>query len=824
MFLRVISLLFLLLMAPFASAQDDVTQWLQRMGCDELLARYLENELDNGDRKAKIRAAKQLADVYAIMLARSDQKGDKETLQRAISLFDRIPEAGTTDLRLQLYRASYIAAEQILERYRLRISDAEEAEIAISHLREVTDDLQSLRDSLLKQLKSSRTQNEKKQQQLGLITSYLAWARYYIAWHEQDQAEATQSAQLFAEILLGDSPHLQTVSLDLKTHETGARAILGIALCKSILKDPIGPDRWFNELEDQSTWSSVRMLVPLWKFFLHVDNKEWDLVLVDLQSPNGIDQTLMYRVAAVHSLEDYSHPTAKNVAKQSIEGLIHGDQLGIVSDIIKAYGTDAMEQDGFISLYIMGDITYRDLTETYTSDEPAKTQETKEAFAEIAHTFEQAISAKDASAFTSLIDDCQFMKGLCLFYAGQFNDSSIAFRKAAEGNNKEQAIWMAIVSLNYIEQLSDSQLETKEELTGLYLVNWPNSEHATQLTIHQSGTESASPQNIEKLLAIPHSDPRYEDAQRQASRTLYNVWQQTTEIDQSSVGNRFVSVAMPLMITDSTLKDDLKATEIAAVRAMRILEVALHPEVMRFVAAKRSIEILDEIEKRNTYSIDTLRHEITFRHIMLHLHHQEHDSAANLLVNLIQSAPQDKWTTIAATSLWNYWASLETEIEDELMYMVGKQILANLTEYQYANREYLQIATQTSEAAFDLYLTTKNTEFGEDALRISRILVSQKPLIVQILLLNAIIENELGDQEVALTRWKTIASGSSKGSLQWLQARYNIILMLSNSSEESALAVLNQHHALYPNYGKPPYGSKLKELHNKLMERGNSES
>jgi hypothetical protein len=823
MFLRVISLLLLLLTAPFAYAQNDVTQWLQRMGCDELLARYLENELDNGDRKAKIRAAKQLADVYAIMLARSDQKGNKETLERAISLFDRIPEAGTTDLKLQLYRATYIAAEQILERYRLRISDAEEAEIAVNHLREVTEDLQSLRGSLLKQLKSSRTQNEKKQQQLGLITSYLAWARYYLAWHEQDQSEATQSAQLFAEILLGDSPNLQTVSLDLKTHETGARAILGIALCKSILKDPNGPDRWFDELEDQSTWSSVRVLVPLWKFFLHVDNKEWNLVLEDLQSPNGVDQTLMYRVAAVHSLEDYSNPVAKNVAKISLTGLIHGDQLGIVSDIIKMYGADAMQKDGFIALYIMGDIAYRELTETYTSDEPAKIQGTKDAFVEIARTFDNAILATDASTFKSLIDDCQFMKGLCLFYAGQFDNSSIAFRKAAEGNNKEQAIWMAIVSLNYIDPLSAAQLETKEELTGLYLVNWPNSEHATQLTIHQSGTESESPQNIENLLAIPHSDPRYQDAQRQASRSLYKAWQQTTEVDYSSIGNKYVSVAMPLMVSDSTLKDDLKSTEVASVRAMRILEVALHPEVMRLVAAKRAIELLDEIGERNTYSIDTLRHEITFRHIMLLLHQQEHDTAANLLVDMIENAPQEKWATIAATSLWNHWASLETEIEDELMYMVGKQILTNLTEYQYANREYLHIATQTTEAAFELYLMTNTIEIGDDALRISRTLVSQKPLIVQILLLNAIIEMELGDQEVALTRWKTIASGSTKGSLQWLQARYNIILMLSNSSEESALAVLNQHHALYPNYGKDPYGSKLKELHNELME-GNNES
>jgi hypothetical protein len=818
MFLRVISVLVILLLAPFSHAQDDVTQWLQRMGCDELLARYLENELDTGDRKAKIKAAKQLADVYAIMLARSDQESDKETLKRAISLFDRIPEAGTTDLRLQLYRATYIAAEQILERYRLRISDEEEAEIAIQHLHEVTEDLQLLRNSLLKLLKSSRSQNEKKQQQLGLITSYLAWSRYYLAWYEHDQTEAQQAAQLFAEILLGDSPNLQTVSLDLKTHETGARAVLGIALCKSILQDPVGPDPWFDELEDQSTWSSVRLLVPLWKFFLHVDNKEWQLVLEDLKSPKGVDQTLMYRVAAVHSLENYSNSTAKDVAKQSLAGLIDGGQLGIVSDIVKSHGTDAMEKNGFVSLYIMGDIAYRALSETYTSAEPATNQDTKEAFASIANTFEEAIQANDASSYKSLLDDCQFMKGLCLFYSGQFNTASKAFRQAAEGNNKEQAIWMAIVSLKYIGSLSPVQQESKDELISVYLVNWPNTEHATQLTIHQSSSESASLQNIEDLLAIPHSDPRYEDAQRQASRSLYSTWQQSKEVDLPVIGNKYVSVAMLLMIADVSLEEDEKATEIAAVRAMRILEVALHQEVKRLVAANRAIQILEEIGIRQTYSLESLQNEIDFRHIMLLLHEQQHDAASILLRKMIQEAPQEKWATIAATSLWNHWSSLDVKIEDELTYAVGKQILANLTEYQYANREFLHIATQTATTAFGLYVATQNLEIGLDALQISRTLVSQKPLIVQLLLLNATIEMELGDEEVALSRWKTIASGSTKGSLQWLQARYNIILILSATSESSALAVLNQHHALYPTYGKDPYGSKLRDLHEKLLE------
>ena len=100
-------------------------------------------------------------------------------------------------------------------------------------------------------------------------------------------------------------------------------------------------------------------------------------------------------------------------------------------------------------------------------------------------------------------------------------------------------------------------------------------------------------------------------------------------------------------------------------------------------------------------------------------------------------------------------------------------------------------------------------------------LVNQKPRIVEILILNAQIEMHLGDPQVALSRWKTISSGSKRGSLQWLQARFNTISMLSLGSPDEAIAVLDQHEILYPNYGAEPYGSKLKNLHLQLKKGQN---
>jgi len=790
------------------------------MGCLELQAIHLETQLENGDNRQKAVAAKLLAGVYATMLARADEETDQDLLQRAISLFDRIPSAGTTELRLQLYRATFIASEQILERYRLRISTREEANIAIEQLHKVTEDLQSLQQILLKRVRSLRSSNPKAQEQLGLATSYLAWARYYIAWHENNQLEATASAQLFAEILLGERPSLQSVSLDLKAHEAGARAILGIALCNAVLSDPADPEPWFEELNDQKTWSSVRLLVPLWKFFLLIDDKKWGEVLQELQTLSGANQALMYRVAAVHSLEFGSTKESKEVAKKSIQGLVSLGQLGILSDIIKLYGDSAMEHDGFITKYIEGDIAYRDAKELYPSDLPTTHTGETVLFSSIGSIFQEALQAEDKDEHIELVDDCQFMLGLSLFYSSQFSKAAIAFTSAATGDNKEQSIWMAIVSYNNVETLSPNQSQLKENLSSLYLRNWPNSEHASQLTIHQSNTVEVKPENIDALLAIPHTDPKFEDAQRQAARSLYQLWQSTNNIDKADVGNRYITIALPLMISDVVSPDDKKRLEIAVVRALRILELSLHQEVNRIIATERALEVLDTIKTNNYFPLHTFVNEIAFRRIALHLLKNKPTEAELLLLSLLETSPDDSWVSAASTLLWNYWITASVDATNETRYAVGRQLLSQLNEQQFGNSITLSISTQTANAAYNLYTSSKDMGAGEDALRIARILYTQQPKISQVLVLNAELEMELGDMQTSLKHWKTISSGSTRGSQQWIQARFNIINILAIDSPQKALAVLEQHQILYPNYGEGPFAIKLQQLHKKLRGSG----
>ena len=819
MFQQLISIIVIFCFSTVALCQDNVSTWLQRMGCDDLLASYLEGQLEHGSRKEQIRAANQLADVYAVMLARADGASDSETLKRANALFERIPEAGTTALRLQLYRATYIASEQILERYRLRISEKEEADIAITQLHEVVIDLESLRVSLLKRARSSKSRDEKKMQQIGLITSYLAWAKYYIAWYENDVQSARDAAQLFAEILMGERPSLQSVSLDLKSHDTGARSILGIALCKSIMSESEGSEPWLEVLEDPVTWSEVTNIVPLWRFFLLVDYQDWKAIINTLEYSLEIDKTLISRVAAVHALEHYSDITAKEVAKLAIATLVEQRQLGIVRDIISKYGYEALDKNGFIAKYISGDIALQNLKSTYPSEEPAVDETIKQSFLLIANQFELATLADDASQFPSVVDDCNFRLGISLYYAGQFGDAASAFEQAAQGNNKEQPVWMALVCLGYLTDLTEKQEKTKQDLISFYVENWPNSEHAAQLVLYKSVTDEATPADIDDLLSIPRSSPQYEEAQRQASRILYSMWLQN-DSTHVTIGNRYISIASILLAEDVKQEIDSKKIQVAIVRALRILEVSLHEDVLRIQAAQNALDALDTLSEKPSVDLSAFDFEISYRRIVLFLLNDDVQQATDLYLKLSEEFMESTWAQHASTRLWNAISSTslatETEVRPLLLYKVGSLILGQLSESQFGNSQNIGVASRTAHAALTLFETTNDPKYKEDSLAIARALFASKPNVVQILFLNAEAEMKYGDTKTAMQHWKTISSGTPPGSEQWLTARYYAIQMLSADSPTKAIELLEQHVVLYPDYGGGEIGALLEELHASL--------
>ncbi|HIO52021.1 MAG TPA: hypothetical protein EYN32_00065 [Phycisphaerales bacterium] len=815
MFLRLTSIVLCLWVSSLSYSMDEFSAWLEKMGCDELLASYLEERLEDGSPKVRLQSAKELANVYAVLLSRATANEDIKLLERANALLDKMPEAGTTDLRLQLLRAAYLSAEQMIERYRLRYTDKTNADAAAFQLTEIASKLTFIKKTLLNKAKRQEKKSEELSQKIGLANSLIAWSHYYIAMQMNSTEHATKSVDLFAKILNGDRPTLQSVSIDLKQHEQGARAILGIALCKDILNDPNGPEVWLEVIETSDAHAGVRASVPMWRFFGDIEQGRWRNAAKSMPLVVNVDKTLILRLAAVHALEHYSDKGASELAGLAISTLIDLGQLAMVSEIVELYGLSALDQSGFIANFISADIAYRDARSNMNSDEPTEEPAIVERFNTVLLNLERALLATNATAYSALLDDCYFTLGFSFYYTTRFEKAIESFIKATEGKNAETSIWMTLVCLERLEQKDSQQLQMQRELSTLYLSTWPKTQRATQLLLHQTGSDTDDV-SIDELLAVAPSDPNYQQTQRKASRLLYNLWVDASQEEQESIGNRYVSIASLLMFSDLKLRTDKTAIQRSAVRALRVLEVALHNKIRRNVAAEHAFDVLETLDNAHIYDFSEFNDELKFRAILLSMYNNNFSDAYLSTKGLILISPKSSWTIASAKALWQLWDDgifSPTELE---RFTIGTYLLSSCTDAQYANSQFMPIALSVAKSGFSSFQEFDIQANGLEALRTIRILFASYPNVEEIVQLAAELESAVGNPETAAKHWKKLVTSCQKETAPWLNAKYNIALSLSKSDKVSARKFLDQHRALYPEYGIEPYGNLLRSLHEQL--------
>jgi tetratricopeptide (TPR) repeat protein len=355
----------------------------------------------------------------------------------------------------------------------------------------------------------------------------------------------------------------------------------------------------------------------------------------------------------------------------------------------------------------------------------------------------------------------------------------------------------------------------KAELTSLYLTTWPSSQRATQLLLQQE--EAGSNVSVEDLLGVFPSDPKYQQSQRKASRLLYSSWIESNEIDQKVIGNQYVSIASSLMLSDETLQDNT-AIQRSVVRALRILEVALHSTIRRTVAAEQAFKVIDAITALKKYDLTEFTEELLFRKVMFFLYTNKIIHAFDTTSSMIESAPNSNWTRASANALWQQWEDGLYSTSTLDRFRIGSFLLSSCTDSQYANSTYMPIAISVAKSGLSSSQEFGIEENGQEALRTIHILLLSYPNSEQIVQLAAELESAIGNHQTAAEHWKKLVTSSKKESEQWLKAKYNIALSLSVDKSDTALEFLNQHKSLYPEYGIDPYGSLLRLLHEQLAE------
>lgn len=799
-----------LLSSPL-KADDAVANWLSQMGCNDLLALYLENQLKEGTTESKVKAAENLASLYAFMLSQSDGEKDSELLQRSNALLESIPQANTVDLRLQLLRASYLASELTFEKYRLRLIDLAEAESQSLILEETARKLETLRSSLQRKAKNSKNFTTKDSNRLGLATSLSAWAKYYQAWFKEDKALANEAADIFATLLEGDSASLQEVSLDLRKEEFGARALLGITLCKNLNNIAGEQYTWLEELMHEDTCAGIKQQLPMWIIMMQIDSEDWPNIKEQLTNPLNILEPHTLRLVAVRGIEQATDSSTE-VASIAISQLIAESELGVLSQLISKYGNEIVANNPFVSKYLSGELKYSEAKKALNSDTPSDSPEHIEAFKDAEEHLLAAVNAVNAHDYPSVRDDCIYLVGLSQFFSNSYMDAATTFFNLGKRTTSEKALWMAIVSLEQKQHLSPLSVILKNDAVTLYTTLWPNSQKTTKLKL-QYPSDFADKSTIEELLAIQPSDANYANARRKVSRLLYKQWGEAKPTERSSIGNTYVGVALPIILEDANASSE-ETKQNALVRCLRLLEVALHRDVKRHAATQQAFDTIELLSKKGVSNSD-YDNEVLYRKIIFLFEEGDSTVALDSTLAFINANPNDAWAKNASIYAWNNVASNEDTLNDSLL-QLGLYIIKDVDEASLASPQYVNVTKIVVNQALLSYAQQQNVSLLEQLSFLAQTLLNSYPNNHEILRLNARMEDLSGNTVTSITHWNKILDASTKGSNSWLEAKYNTALLLSKSDVKKARVILDQFVALYPNYGSGEYSAKLKELHQSI--------
>lgn len=811
---------FVTLLIPLRVSHADAVleSWLRRMECYELLAAHLEQQLDSGSLADKSTAAQALADLYASMLSTADEQNRSRILLDVRKLLEREPALATTDLRLQLLRGSYLAAEQVLEQYRFRVVDPTAHADALDQMREINLKLKDLRPKLMEIARASRGKfSELKSRNAGLSTTLLGWSTYYIARHDKDETAAINAAKLFAEVLQASNASLQEVSTDLRIHEYGARALLGIALCKEVANDPAGSEPWLEELEVEGVWPEVKRQIPLWRLHIQVDAKQWMRVITLLgeeTSLGGIPDYWLLLIAS-RALEDLDNDDAATAASMAIEQLVVLEQLSMVSRLVDKHGAKVLEGTDFVRKYILADLQFQQLREQWNNADPSEDPQVKEGFAKVAVLLKEATNAEDAGSFNYALAACQLLLGHALFQAGDFASASLAFTNSSQGNSIEESMWMTIISLDRLDPRSFEQEELRDLTIERYLALFPSTSRTSKLKVHRSFDENPHADTIDNLLAIHANDPMYANSRRRAEDLLYISWRKALSHQRKDAGNAYLEIALPILFEEARATSPDESAVIS--RCRRVLEVALHDAVERPVATEKAIAILNRLDLQDPDILD----ELAFRNIQLQIIDGYIVEAVRNGIILLESSPTSSWNSHAAVVLLNAIRTLRDNEKKSLIeshFTIAIAYINSLTEDAIMEAGQLSVATKAIENGFLLWKENSNAAAGTSALEVSRRLLSVHHQSRILLRLSALLEESVGNKETALQHWRTLSKGTDKGSASWFEARYKVISLLLDTKPTEAHKLLLQHHALYPAYATPPLDAKFKQLEEKLAQ------
>lgn len=840
------------------AAADELGSYLEDRGLTRLHAVYLEEKLAEASGEEREAIVLQLASIYAILLATTDDPKRRDDLEvRSRALLEKSPRTSADELRLALLRGSYRSAEVIAEKYRLRLTDEAELDEAKELLRAVIPDLAVLRGQLADQLdlldrrlsRSSGTQaadiseETERVRKLYRQCTYLnAWGLYYASFLNERDDNARAAQPLFAQLMGAESdyPRPDEISRDLRSEESFARSILGMAMCQGISASSATAMQWLSLLEHENTIGSLQSELPAWRMAIHLGNGEFTdagavlrAVLEAEDQNNDISVPSSWlRLAAVYALDAGSGVrSAGDLLRFAVAELATRGELKQILDLASRYGVQRLGGSGFVLSYVSGVLDYDRAREAHGGEEPTTDAALVGNYDRAIDNFNEALTQPDASQYPSAAAACRQLIAWCRYFQGRFLDARQAFEEAAAHLPPEEApeaLWMAIVSLERAEEVGMSG-DVRSDLAGLidqFLDLYPSHEHAPTL-VYRKALQTVDPslETVRDLLAIPFDSEVHGPAQSRAAQMLYSLFRSSEGDERVEYGTEYLSVAVGLLATDDGQFGEGHELEVARylARCRRVLEVSLTDGIDRMVAAANALRTFDELAASGTIDVSEHRDEIDYRRIQERLGWDDMEAASGIADAMWGRAPESVWTRLAQRAVFRHgrarWKDPETAMLDNrqalgLVIRFGRRVLEEFESDPNSLKDtrVLMYFATVAEAAMTRWERSRGDSDGRLALELYQKLVDERPRNGEFLRSIAILTERYGPTEQALEYWRRLVAGRTIGSDQWYEAKFHLIDVLFQTDVDRAREVMDQHKQLNDEYGPPPWGARLRAL------------
>lgn len=843
---------------------DDVADYLEQHGLKNLLAVHLEQQVEAAKSEERGDLVLRLASLYAELLDEaSDAARRRDLEERSKRLLEKAPANSAEELRLALLRISYRAAEKTAENHRLRLATAAEIDAAKQSLNEIIPQLNTLRQRLKHEVESSDRrlaraagnaaaaigQVGEQVRNLAAQTMFLnAWALYYSSWLNQKGDQARDAEMLFASLLQTESttPQPSDISVDLRSSESIARSILGMAMCKSVTASPATAIAWINLLDHENTFEALRTQAPAWKIAIHLEHREYEQVRAIVSAAqrgggeqDGIPLTWL-RLIAVHTLEDSQRSRlGEDLARFAVLEIASRGELQQILDLANRYGPESLGSSGFVLQYVHGLIKYQQAREAHGSDAPTLDLPLLTMYAAAQEQLSSALNQPDSSSWSrpatagsvSPVVSCRRLIAWCQYFQSRFLDAKRAFEAVSNelsGSEAAESQWMAIVCLNKLVEAGNDPASQAQlaELTDRFLNLFPSHERAPMLRLRNAITNKEVIESaVEELLAISPGSEVYEAAQRRAADILYQLFRSARGDDRFYQANRFLSVAVPLVSDPGRLPngDDVTAAESYLTRCRQILEVALADGVQQAHAAQAVFDALDQWREAGGAGVDWAAYsdEIDCRHVQAHLIRGDSQDAATAADELWSRDSASIWTRLATRAMFKHgharWKNADSTDDEkslglDIVMKYGGRVLHEFTEQAGSSGAAIGYQAAVAEASMAMWERNGETDKAKAALYLYERLLVARPRNAAFLRAAALLAEGIGDRSKALDLWRRLASGAPADSELWYEAKYRLIKLLAMTDPPRAREVMDQHKQLNPDYGPEPWGGMLKGL------------